>query len=113
MLYILVFLFNCALQRSRVFSLHLFTSISHADPPRMFLVLLISMAATNIEPFVAGQALGPACLLAIECALLLPSVCRYRTPPACGNYFRKCFCNHIFVTEGAGMRLPWLRFATL
>ena len=32
----------------------------------MFLVLLISMAATNVEPFVAGQALGPACLLAIE-----------------------------------------------
>ena len=36
----------------------------------MFLVLLISMAATNAAPFVPGAALGPVCLLAIECAQL-------------------------------------------
>jgi hypothetical protein len=47
----------------------------HPKSLHMFLVLLISMAATKIEPFIAGQALGPVCLLAIESVKLLPLVC--------------------------------------
>ena len=33
---------------------------------RMFLALLVSIAAVNVKPFVAGQALGPLFLLAFE-----------------------------------------------
>jgi hypothetical protein len=32
----------------------------------MFLTLLVSIAAVNVKPFVAGQALGPLFFLAFE-----------------------------------------------
>jgi len=32
----------------------------------MFLVLVVSIAAVNVQPFVAGAALGPLFLLAFE-----------------------------------------------
>jgi hypothetical protein len=61
----------------------------------MFLVLLISMAATNAAPFVPGAALGPVCLLAIECVQLQSII-------TIAIFILQCLCNNQL-----GTLLPW------
>ena len=62
----------------------------------MFLVLLISMAATNNFPFVPGAALGPVCFLAIECVQLQSIIA-----------IVICLFCSVFGNNQLGTRLPW------